>query len=69
MLGSSQWQVEPALRLASVGGVWLISFLAWETWLRFALWFLIGAVVYFGYGIRRSTLARTSETAALPGAE
>ncbi|MFJ8538029.1 apolipoprotein N-acyltransferase [Streptomyces sp. NPDC093591] len=28
VLGSSQWQVEPALRLASVGGVWLISFLA-----------------------------------------
>lgn len=25
LLGSSQWQVEPALRLASVGGVWLIS--------------------------------------------
>ena len=28
VLGSSQWEVEPALRLASVGGVWLISFLA-----------------------------------------
>ncbi|MCS0600679.1 apolipoprotein N-acyltransferase [Streptomyces sp. LP11] len=27
MLGSSQWQVTPALRLASVGGVWLLSFL------------------------------------------
>ncbi|WP_215451101.1 apolipoprotein N-acyltransferase [Streptomyces sp. ATCC 21386] len=27
LLGSSQWQAEPALRLASVGGVWLISFL------------------------------------------
>ncbi|ELS51628.1 apolipoprotein N-acyltransferase [Streptomyces viridochromogenes] len=27
VLGSSQWQVEPALRLASVGGVWLIGFL------------------------------------------
>ncbi|MFI7412860.1 apolipoprotein N-acyltransferase [Streptomyces sp. NPDC049627] len=27
VLGSSQWEVEPALRLASVGGVWLISFL------------------------------------------
>lgn len=27
LLGSSQWQVEPALRLASLGGVWLISFL------------------------------------------
>ncbi|MFH9817772.1 apolipoprotein N-acyltransferase [Streptomyces sp. NPDC017230] len=27
VLGSSQWQVAPALRLASVGGVWLLSFL------------------------------------------
>jgi apolipoprotein N-acyltransferase len=27
MLGASQWQVEQALRLASVGGVWLLSFL------------------------------------------
>ncbi|MFJ9153047.1 apolipoprotein N-acyltransferase [Streptomyces sp. NPDC102270] len=27
VLGASQWEVAPALRLASVGGVWLISFL------------------------------------------
>ncbi|CAL9378625.1 apolipoprotein N-acyltransferase [Streptomyces sp. enrichment culture] len=27
MLGASQWQVTPALRLASVGGVWLLSLL------------------------------------------
>ncbi|AWW40760.1 apolipoprotein N-acyltransferase [Streptomyces cadmiisoli] len=27
MLGASQWQVAPALRLASLGGVWLLSFL------------------------------------------
>ncbi|MFI9823486.1 apolipoprotein N-acyltransferase [Streptomyces sp. NPDC052013] len=27
VLGASQWQVEPALRLASVGGTWLPSFL------------------------------------------
>ena len=27
LLGSSQWQVTPALRLASIGGVWLLSFL------------------------------------------
>ncbi|WP_256069650.1 MULTISPECIES: apolipoprotein N-acyltransferase [unclassified Streptomyces] len=27
LLGASQWQVAPALRLASVGGVWLVSFL------------------------------------------
>ncbi|MER6412814.1 apolipoprotein N-acyltransferase [Streptomyces humidus] len=27
VLGASQWQLAPALRLASVGGVWLLSFL------------------------------------------
>ncbi|MGP3976004.1 apolipoprotein N-acyltransferase [Streptomyces sp. 8N114] len=27
LLGASQWEVRPALRLASVGGVWLVSFL------------------------------------------
>lgn len=27
LLGASQWQVGPALRLASVGGVWLVGFL------------------------------------------
>ncbi|MGQ4487515.1 apolipoprotein N-acyltransferase [Streptomyces sp. SAS_281] len=27
LVGASQWQVEPALRLASVGGVWLVSLL------------------------------------------
>ncbi|WP_128377004.1 apolipoprotein N-acyltransferase [Streptomyces cavernae] len=27
LLGATQWQVTPALRLASVGGVWLLSFL------------------------------------------
>ncbi|MGK5632253.1 apolipoprotein N-acyltransferase, partial [Streptomyces sp. URMC 123] len=27
LLGASQWQVEPGLRLASLGGVWLVSFL------------------------------------------
>ncbi|MDJ1135628.1 apolipoprotein N-acyltransferase [Streptomyces iconiensis] len=27
LLGASQWEVGPALRMASVGGVWLVSFL------------------------------------------
>jgi apolipoprotein N-acyltransferase len=27
LLGASQWQVAPALRLSSIGGVWLVSFL------------------------------------------
>ncbi|GAA5135236.1 amino acid permease [Pseudonocardia adelaidensis] len=37
--------------------LWLISFLNPVTWLRFVVWFLIGLVVYFGYGMRRSRLA------------
>jgi apolipoprotein N-acyltransferase len=37
MLGSSQWQVEPALRLASVGGVWLLSFLVVAVNVAFAV--------------------------------
>jgi APA family basic amino acid/polyamine antiporter len=49
--------VVPAVGVAF--SLWLISFLAWETWLRFAVWFVIGAVVYFAYGIRRSKLAGT----------
>ncbi|BDH06385.1 MULTISPECIES: amino acid permease [Streptomyces] len=38
--------------------LWLISFLQWQTWVRFAIWFLIGCVVYFGYSYRHSVLAR-----------
>ncbi|NBE55865.1 amino acid permease [Streptomyces boluensis] len=41
--------------------LWLITFLAWQTWARFAVWFLIGLVVYFGYSYRASKLARPEE--------
>ncbi|WP_405672760.1 apolipoprotein N-acyltransferase [Streptomyces sp. NBC_01530] len=37
VLGSSQWQVQPALRLASVGGVWLLSFLVVAVNVSFAV--------------------------------
>jgi basic amino acid/polyamine antiporter, APA family len=37
--------------------IWLVTFLAPVTWLRFAVWFVIGMAVYFGYGIRHSLLA------------
>ncbi|MET8811279.1 amino acid permease [Streptomyces sp. NPDC004549] len=43
--------------LGVIFSIWLITFLAWQTWVRFAIWFLIGCVVYFGYSYRRSTLA------------
>jgi APA family basic amino acid/polyamine antiporter len=38
--------------------IWLITFLQWQTWVRFAVWFVIGLVVYFAYSYRRSELAR-----------
>ncbi|MFJ8648735.1 amino acid permease [Streptomyces sp. NPDC093546] len=41
-----------------VFSLWLITFLQWQTWARFAVWFLLGLVVYFGYSYRRSHLAR-----------
>ncbi|MFJ9700633.1 amino acid permease [Streptomyces fradiae] len=45
----------PAIGVAA--SLWLITYLRVETWLRFAVWFLIGLVVYFGYSYRRSALA------------
>ncbi|MFK4144820.1 amino acid permease [Streptomyces sp. NPDC004065] len=44
--------------LGVVFSIWLITFLQWQTWVRFAVWFLIGCVVYFGYSYRRSELAK-----------
>ncbi|GII21644.1 amino acid permease [Planosporangium mesophilum] len=37
--------------------IWLITFLKPETWLRFAVWFVIGMVIYFAYSRSRSVLA------------
>ncbi|MEU1404921.1 amino acid permease [Streptomyces sp. NPDC005728] len=43
--------------LGVVFSIWLITFLQWQTWVRFAVWFAIGCVIYFGYSYRRSVLA------------
>ncbi|MGW5459037.1 amino acid permease [Streptomyces sp. NPDC003996] len=43
--------------LGCIFSVWLITFLQWQTWVRFAVWFVIGCVIYFGYSYRRSALA------------
>jgi APA family basic amino acid/polyamine antiporter len=45
--------------LGVVFSLWLITFLQWQTWVRFAVWFAIGQVVYFGYSYKHSELART----------
>ena len=52
--------VVPALGV--VFSIWLITFLQWQTWVRFAVWFVIGLVVYFGYSYRNSELAKADRT-------
>jgi APA family basic amino acid/polyamine antiporter len=39
----------------------LMTNLALETWIRFLVWLLIGFVIYFTYGVRRSRVARRDE--------
>jgi APA family basic amino acid/polyamine antiporter len=42
--------------LGVVACLYLMMGLPWITWVRFALWLLVGMVVYFSYGFRRSRL-------------
>ncbi|KAL3319251.1 Cationic amino acid transporter 4, partial [Cichlidogyrus casuarinus] len=37
----------------------LITKLSPMTWLRFFIWLLIGLIIYFSYGIKNSTLAKS----------
>ncbi|HET9384567.1 MAG TPA: amino acid permease [Gemmatimonadales bacterium] len=48
------WFVAPA---GAVSAGWLMISLPWSTWERLLIWFGIGLVLYFGYGVRRSKLA------------
>ncbi|WIY02056.1 amino acid permease [Amycolatopsis mongoliensis] len=49
--------VVPAIGV--VFSIWLITFLQPATWIRFAVWFAIGMVIYFLYSRRHSLLNRT----------
>ncbi|MET7847846.1 amino acid permease [Streptomyces avermitilis] len=44
--------------LGVVFSIWLITFLQWQTWVRFGVWLVIGLVIYFGYSYKRSELAK-----------
>ncbi|MGW1028764.1 amino acid permease [Streptomyces sp. NPDC002577] len=44
--------------LGVVFSLWLITFLEWQTWVRFVVWFVIGLVIYFGYSYRNSEMAK-----------
>jgi basic amino acid/polyamine antiporter, APA family len=46
--------VTPILGIVSC--VYLMFGLPWITWIRFALWLIVGMMIYFSYGFRRSRL-------------
>jgi APA family basic amino acid/polyamine antiporter len=43
---------------------YLMTSLPLVTWFRFLVWLVLGLVIYFSYGIRRSALAREGKTGA-----
>ncbi|MEV4074476.1 amino acid permease [Nonomuraea fuscirosea] len=49
-----------------VFSIWLITFLAPATWLRFAVWFVIGLIIYFTYSRRHSALNATPPDSSGP---
>ncbi|MEU6611836.1 amino acid permease [Streptomyces shenzhenensis] len=56
--------VVPVLSVAAT--LWLMLNLPAETWLRFAVWMVLGFVVYFLYGRTHSRLAHGEDTPAVP---
>jgi APA family basic amino acid/polyamine antiporter len=52
------WFVAPA---GAVSAIVLMASLPWKTWERLIVWFLIGIVVYFAYGVRHSRLAKDTK--------
>jgi APA family basic amino acid/polyamine antiporter len=57
------WFVAPA---GAVSAIALMAALPWTTWLRLIIWFVIGIVVYFSYGVRHSKLAGPPSVPAAP---
>ena len=49
------WVVAP---LGALSALYLMIALPWRTWERLIIWFVIGMVIYFFYGVRRSKLGQ-----------
>jgi APA family basic amino acid/polyamine antiporter len=54
------WFVAPAGALSAIA---LMAFLPWTTWVRLIVWFALGMLVYFLYGINQSKLAQPASPA------
>jgi basic amino acid/polyamine antiporter, APA family len=50
--------------LSVLACVWLMINLPVDTWVRFAIWLVVGLIVYFGYGMSHSRLARQETESA-----
>ena len=48
------WAIAP---LGAISALYLMISLPWRTWERLIIWFLVGIVIYFLYGVRHSKLA------------
>jgi len=46
--------------MGALSSLYLMVSLPWTTWLRLIVWFVVGMIVYFLYGVRHSNLARSS---------
>jgi APA family basic amino acid/polyamine antiporter len=57
------WFVAPAGALSALA---LMAALPWPTWRRLLVWFAIGIVFYFCYGVHRSKLAQPPTTDSKP---
>ncbi|HZR21720.1 MAG TPA: amino acid permease [Verrucomicrobiae bacterium] len=57
------WFVAPA---GAISAIALMAALQWTTWARLIIWFLIGIVFYFLYGVRHSKLAGPEQSPAIP---
>src|SRR5213596_1402228 len=55
------WFVAP---MGALSALYLMISLPWRTWERLIIWFVIGMLVYFFYGVRCSKLAKPRENAA-----
>jgi APA family basic amino acid/polyamine antiporter len=43
--------------LGAISAIYLMASLPWRTWERLIIWFVVGIVLYFAYGVRNSRLA------------
>jgi APA family basic amino acid/polyamine antiporter len=58
------WFVAPAGALSALA---LMLSLPWPTWRRLLIWFALGIIVYFCYGVRKSKLAQRPIADTTPG--